>query len=96
MTDHEAAETDCDTIDRFQLSNQILETNIVCAFDRPVVVGSLSAVGCMTKTTKIAKSSLLCCRSGNTTSVGAVEAVNDLRDLQRHERWGHQNLWDAK
>ena len=45
MTDHESAGTDSDTIDRFQLGNQILETNVVCAFDRPVVVGSLSAVG---------------------------------------------------
>jgi hypothetical protein len=45
MTNHESAATDSETIDRFQLGNQILETNAVCAFDRPVVVGSLSAVG---------------------------------------------------
>jgi len=45
MKDHDPATEDGDKIDRFQLGSQILETNAVCAFDVPVVVGSLSAVG---------------------------------------------------
>ncbi|MEO2024280.1 MAG: hypothetical protein ABGZ23_00195 [Fuerstiella sp.] len=45
MKDHQPATEDGDKIDRFQLGNQILETNAVCTFDVPVVIGSLSAVG---------------------------------------------------
>ncbi len=45
MKDYEPAHSSDDDVDRFQLGNQVLETNAVCAFDKPVVAGSLSAVG---------------------------------------------------
>jgi hypothetical protein len=45
MMDHEPTRKGDDGIDRFELGSQVLETHAVCAFDVPVVVGSLSAVG---------------------------------------------------
>lgn len=45
MKDFEPAHNSDDDVDRFQLGNQVLETSAVCEFDKPVVAGSLSAVG---------------------------------------------------
>ncbi|MDG2130177.1 MAG: hypothetical protein P8K08_19420 [Fuerstiella sp.] len=45
MMGHEPAKKGDDGIGRFQLDNQILEANAVCAFDLPVLSGSLPPVG---------------------------------------------------
>ncbi|MEO1984035.1 MAG: hypothetical protein ABGZ24_26265, partial [Fuerstiella sp.] len=81
--DHQPATEDGDKIDRFQLGNQILETNAVCTFDVPVVIGSLS--DCFRKTMRTANWSSSFCLLGREHPCEAADGENGVSDPRSHE-----------